>query len=260
MRILNYSFETTLHMDTAVTDHDFVLRCQPMTTHTQTVLDAQTVITPSCALASQVDGFGNLLQIGRIEEPHDIFSFVSSGLVIVDAADTRPAPAHPVYTRPSRFTAMSSELASFAQDVLRVMPHAAALTKAIVLSHALYERMEYVPGSTTVSTDATSAFAQGRGVCQDYAHILIALLRAEGIPARYVNGLIIGEGATHAWVEVHDGTSWHGIDPTNDHEVDDSYIVLSHGRDFADCPIESGVFRGGARQEQHVSIVVSDQQ
>lgn len=247
-------------MDSAVTDHDFVLRCQPMTTHTQTVLDAQTVITPSCALYSQVDGFGNLIQMGRIEEAHDVFSFVSSGLVIVDASDTRPEAAHPMYSRPSRFTSTSAELASFTQDVLRVMANAAPLKKAELLSHALHEHMVYEPGSTTVSTDAASAFAQGRGVCQDYAHILIALLRREGVPARYANGLIIGEGATHAWVEVHDGVSWHGVDPTNDHPVDDSYIALSHGRDFADCPIESGVFRGGARQEQSVSIVVSDQQ
>jgi transglutaminase-like putative cysteine protease len=260
MRILNYSFETSLSMDTEVSDHDFVLRCQPMTTHTQTVLDAQTVITPGCALASQTDGFGNLLQIGRIETPHDTFSFVSSGLVIVDAADTRAEAAHPMYARASRFTQISPELAAFSADVLRVKANADAISKAVLLSRALFEHMEYAPGTTTVTTDAAAAFCQGRGVCQDYAHILIALLRHEGVCARYVNGLMIGEGATHAWVEVHDGTCWRGLDPTNDREVDDSYIAISHGRDFADCPIESGVFRGGGRQKQVVSIVVGDQQ
>ncbi len=260
MRILNYSFETRLSMSSAVTDHDFVLRCQPMSTHVQTVLDSQTVITPECPLAKQTDGFGNLIQVGRIERPHKEFSFVSSGLVIVDSADTHPEPAHPIYLRSSRFCAPTDELAAFADDVLRVRRNAPALQKAQVLAHALHEAMEYVPGSTTTATTAGEAFAQKRGVCQDFSHILIALLRAEGIPARYANGLMFGEGATHAWVEVHDGLRWRGIDATNDREADDTYIAIAHGRDFADCAIESGVFRGGARQSQNVRVVVNDQQ
>lgn len=260
MRILNFNFETNLRMSTAVADHDFVLRCQPMTTHTQTVLDAQTVVTPAVPLTSQMDGFGNLIQVGRIEGDHDTFGFVSSGLVIVDSSDERPETAHPMYARASRLTAASPALDDFARDVLRVKANAVPLEKAVLLSHALWQHMDYAPGTTTVSTKAADAFDQARGVCQDYAHILIALLRAEGIPARYVNGLLIGEGATHAWVEMHDGLCWRGFDPTNDRQVDDSYIVLAHGRDFADCPIESGVFRGGARQDQNVRVVVHDQQ
>ena len=260
MLILNFSFETNLHMSTKVFDHDFVLRCQPLSTHTQTVLDAQTVVTPSVSLTSQRDGFGNLVQAGRIDSEHDTFGFVSSGLVIVDAADGRPDIAHPMYSRPSRLASPSAALDAFARDILRVKANAAPLEKAAMLSHALWQHMEYAPGATTVRTDAATAFDQAQGVCQDYAHILIALLRAQGIPARYVNGLVIGEGATHAWVEAHDGTCWRGFDPTNDRTVDDSYIVLSHGRDFADCPIESGVFRGGARQDQSVRVVVHDQQ
>ena len=68
---------------------------------------------------------------------------------------------------------------------------------------------------------------------------------------------MLGEGATHAWVEVFDGQLWHGIDPTNDRLVDDGYIAFSHGRDFSDCPIEVGVFRGGARQSQSVAVSVT---
>ncbi len=260
MRILNYSFETKLNMSSPITDHDFVLRCQPMSTHVQTVLDAQTVITPECSLASQTDGFGNLIQVGRIERPHSGFSFVSSGLVIVDDADTHPAPAHPIYLRPSRFCTPTPELTAFAAGVLRVRRNAPAMQKAACLATALHELMEYAPGSTTTATTAGEAFAQKSGVCQDFSHILIALLRGEGIPARYVNGLMFGEGATHAWVEMHDGLRWRGVDPTNDRVVDDSYIAIAHGRDFADCPIESGVFRGGARQDQNVRVVVQDQQ
>lgn len=259
MRILHYSYETTLHMSEAVSDHDFILRCQPTSTHAQTVLDAQTIITPQTTLSQQVDGFGNLLQVGRIETPHDVFGFLSSGLVMVDAAEPHRVVAHPMYKRASQLTGNSKELQAFADDLLRVCPNATPQSKAEKLSHAVYEHMSYTPGATSTDTDAATAFAQGSGVCQDYTHILIALLRGQGIAARYVNGLMVGEGATHAWVEFHDGTRWHGIDPTNDRLVDDGYITISHGRDFADCPIESGVFRGGARQSQSVSVVVNEQ-
>ncbi len=71
-------------------------------------------------------------------------------------------------------------------------------------------------------------------------------------------GFLVGEGETHAWVEVHDECCWRGLDPTNRREVDCGYIALSHGRDFADCPIERGVFVGGARQSMSVSVRVTD--
>ena len=259
MRILSYSFETTLEMDEDIHDHSFVLRCQPPSSRAQTVLDSQTVVAPRCALASQVDGFGNLLQVGRIPEPHRTFSFLSGGMVVVDEGAQMEEPAHPMYRNPSRYADPDEGITAFADDILLVRQHAPAWDKAQILSHALYERMAYEPGSTDVHTPASEAFAQGKGVCQDYAHILIALLRACGIPARYVNGLIMGNGATHAWVEAHDGQRWRGIDPTNDRLADDGYIALAHGRDFSDCPIESGVFRGGAQQSQKVSVVVEEQ-
>lgn len=258
MRILSYSFETVTRMSAPVALHDFVLRCQPLSSPTQTVLDAQTIVKPQTALARQTDGFGNLLQVGRIVEPHDEFRFLSSGLVMVDAADTRPEEADPLYERASRLAAASDEMRAFADNVLRVSRNLPPYEKARALSHALYTHMAYEPGATGVGTTAAEAFAMGRGVCQDYAHVLIGMLRHEGAAARYVNGFMVGEGATHAWVEVHDGTRWRGVDVTNDRLVDDGYIVLSRGRDFADCPIEAGVFRGDAMQEQTVSVVVGD--
>lgn len=256
MRILSYSFETVTRMDAPISLHDFVLRCQPLSSPTQTVLDAQTIVRPGASIARQRDGFGNLLQIGRIVEAHDEFRFLSSGLVMVDANDARPEEADPIYRRPSRLTGVTRAMVDFSADVLRVSRNLPPFEKARSLSRALYARLTYEPGATKVSTSAGEAFELGRGVCQDYAHILIGLLRHEGVAARYVNGFMEGEGATHAWVEVHDGTRWRGIDVTNDKLVDDSYIVLSRGRDFADCPIEAGVFRGDAAQEQSVSVVV----
>lgn len=267
MRIVRYSFETTLSMSEDVRSHDFLLRCRPTSNCGQTVLSAQVVVYPGCALAAQSDGFGNALDIGRIEEPHKTFSFTSTGLVVVDRAAEEalaPMPTHPIFGMPSRLAAADAAIAQFAREAAGGAGAAGTGASAIAhaaeaLSHAVFERMTYEPGATTTGTTAAEAFAQGRGVCQDYAHVLIACLRACGIDARYVSGLMSGEGATHAWVEFYNGERWRGIDPTNNCFVTDDYLVIARGRDFADCPVESGVFRGGARQSQQVSVVVEEQ-
>lgn len=259
MKILTFTFETTLCFSEPVTDHDFVLRCLPKSTAVQTVLDSQIILTPRTTVASQVDGFGNVLQVGRIQEPHDEFTFISSGMVIVDAESSACEPVHPMFLRPSVYAGADARIHAFAEDVLRVSQNACPAEKARRLSDALHKRLAYEKGVTDVSTTAAEAFALGKGVCQDFAHVFIAACRSIGVPARYANGLIIGEGATHAWVEIHDGQRWRGVDPTHNRMVSDDYITLSTGRDFADCPIESGMFRGGARQKQVVSAVVADQ-
>lgn len=258
MKILTFTFETELEFSEPVESHDFLLRCQPTSTVAQTVFDATTIVAPATALARQTDGFGNLLQLGRIESPHSEFAFVSSGTVLVDAEGSHACRPHPVYSRPSEMCQPGPTVQAFAKDVLQVCPNLGPWEKAQRLSHALHTAMAYEPGTTTVSTTAEEALAQMKGVCQDYTHALVTLCREAGIPARYVNGFLIGVGATHAWAEVHDGERWHGIDPTNDCLVNDNYIALSHGRDFSDCPIEAGTFRGGARQSQHVKVEVTD--
>ncbi|MCD7793035.1 MAG: transglutaminase family protein [Oscillospiraceae bacterium] len=118
--------------------------------------------------------------------------------------------------------------------------------------------MQYQSGSTGVGTTAAEAFAAGRGVCQDFAHVFLALARRAGLAARYVNGLSLGEGSSHAWCEVWLDGVWTGIDPTRGVWADDSYIRFGVGRDFADCPFERGVFRGSARQRQSVYMKVSE--
>lgn len=258
MKILNYFFETRLDFSEPVKEHQFVLRCMPPNTGSQTVMDAQIIVEPPVTLSEQVDGFGNKLQVGRLEAPHESFSFISSGMVMVDTAQSRAVPLHPMYLRESELTQAGANVRSFVDDVLRVCCNASVLEKAHRLADAVSERMEYVKGATGVDTRAEDALALGRGVCQDYAHVLIACCRQAGVAARYVNGFLLGEGETHAWVEVHDGARWHGIDPTNRREADCSYITLSHGRDFADCPIERGVFVGAAQQTQTVRVQVTD--
>jgi transglutaminase-like putative cysteine protease len=91
-------------------------------------------------------------------------------------------------------------------------------------------------------------------VCQDFAHILIALCRLSGILARYAAGFPEGEGSTHAWVEYYEDGSWKAVDPTHNRLVETGYIKLSHGRNFGDCSIEKGIFSGIAEQNLNVQL------
>ena len=116
--------------------------------------------------------------------------------------------------------------------------------------------MTYKSGVTRVNTTAERAMEIREGVCQDYAHILLSLLRLEGIRCRYVSGLAFKCGETHAWVEVFDGIYWIGIDPTHNRLIGDNYIKLCQGRDYSDCPIERGIYRGNANSIQTVTSKV----
>lgn len=258
MKILTFSFETELRFSQPVTQHDFILRCIPLTSPTQTVLDAQCIVTPATTITRETDGFGNLLQVGRIEERHRSFTFISSGTVVVEVEESVDEPLHPMYLQPSQMTQAGPAIRDFASDVLRVCANLPPFDKAIRLSHALAGTMTYERGVTDVNTTAEEALVGRRGVCQDYAHVLIALCRQAGVAARYVNGFLFGRGETHAWVEVYDGCHWRGVDPANDTLVDDGYVKVAQGRDFADCPIERGVFRGDAKQRQTVNVQVID--
>jgi transglutaminase-like putative cysteine protease len=118
--------------------------------------------------------------------------------------------------------------------------------------------MRYEFGVTGVGTTAVKALAGGKGVCQDYAHIMLAVCRAAGIPARYVSGHLVGEGGSHAWVEVlvpgpfGGGTIAVGFDPTHDRRVDARYLTVAVGRDYEDVAPTSGTFRGRAASELRV--------
>ena len=107
-------------------------------------------------------------------------------------------------------------------------------------------------GSSTVGSTVPELLARGAGVCQDFAHLAVAAMRAMGLPARYVSGYLetfpppgrprlVGADASHAWVSVYTGTGWLDLDPTNDRLVDASYVELARGRDYGDVPPLKGV-------------------
>jgi transglutaminase-like putative cysteine protease len=168
--------------------------------------------------------------------------------------------------QPSAFvqaTPLVDELAATLQVDRRADP----LTTVMHLNRQLYETFSYVPQSTRVDSTIDEAIAKRRGVCQDFSHIMIALVRRLGIPCRYVSGYLYHrkethdrseDDASHAWVEVYlPGLCWRGFDPTNNLVVGDRHIRVAAGCDYADVPPTRGVFKGLAATELGVSVRVS---
>ena len=125
------------------------------------------------------------------------------------------------------------------------------------------QRLVYVPGSTGVHTSAAEALCGGRGVCQDFAHVTLALLRELGIPARYCSGYVhpwpdaeVGSttaGQSHAWVEYWSG-SWAGIDPTVGLPVGHRHVLVARGRDYRDVSPLTGIYHGGRTERLEVEV------
>ena len=137
---------------------------------------------------------------------------------------------------------------------------------AQALSKYVFDNFEYDKSVTNVETKIEDVWRMKAGVCQDFAHILLVMLRMTGIPARYVSGYICpknhelrGEGATHAWVEVCiPFTGWIGLDPTNNCVVSDRHVRLAVGRSFSDCTPVKGTYKGSSEHTLEVSVSIEN--
>ncbi len=218
----------------------------------------QTIAEPKCVILPRAgkvwrsrDSFGNTLICGRMEELHSEFFFKTEGEARTENSCESMGTAQPFYRAYSVLTAAGDKLSEFYEnnrptgDDVRL--------RAEKLCEAVNNAMTYQRGKTGVTTTAEQAFSEGNGVCQDYAHILLSLLRTDGIPCRYASGLAFECGETHAWVEINDGVRWIGIDPANNRYIGGGYIKLCHGRDYTDCPIERGIYRGNGNSVQTVT-------
>ena len=282
-RELSFYFDTVLNFSGSVTEHNFLLRCIPADCPEQKILSYTLTVYPDGAASLGRDSFGNVVRAGRVVEAHDSFRYTLQGMAYRDDSQRLPEEAAPFYRYASPLTQVTPELKAFyasaakdiggcngaaiqlqSQNGVQVQGAAVssgelnALEKAKILCARVHDHFTYTPGETNVMTTAGEAFAAGKGVCQDYAHVLIVLCRMAGIPARYVSGLFVGEGASHAWAEVWMDGLWYGIDPTHNRLTDETYLKLCIGRDYSDCPLERGVFSGWAEQTQKVFTKVSD--
>jgi transglutaminase-like putative cysteine protease len=258
-----------------------LLRLVPPATARQRLLAHAIALDPRPErVGSFTDHFGNAIRHVAIERRHDTFAAELSAAVEVNAV---PAPlpegapweevaaalrddgftsewaaaefAYPSPLAPDNAAARAYAAESFAPE----RPIVAALRD---LTTRINRDFAYVPGATTVTTPVAEVMRMRRGVCQDFAHVMIAGLRAHGIPARYVSGYIRterrGGDASHAWAAVWCGPAigWSEFDPTNDLVVGEEHIVLAYGRDFSDVSPLRGVILGGGAHTADVSVTV----
>jgi transglutaminase-like putative cysteine protease len=197
-----------------------------------------------------VDGFGNDVVTANLNAVDSVVEFTSSADVDVQRASCRssvqPAALLDIrYLAPTALTRADRPLRQIASNLAR---NAAGETLAERFCSWTHAALEYGYGTTSVRTTASEAARGGRGVCQDFAHIMIALCRTAGLPARYISGHLVGEGGSHAWVEVlvadEKGPAAIAFDPTHDRRTTQRYLTVAVGRDYADVAPTSGTFEG----------------
>jgi transglutaminase-like putative cysteine protease len=261
---LSVRHETHYEYDTPLAYSAQRLHLWPADFATQRIIDWSIAAPGFDRALSYSDGFGNhvhMITFGNIEGP---VSIVAEGVVEVEdrAGLVRglncPAP-EAVFLRQTRPTTVTAALRNLAERQFTGRPVLAGLHALMAEIHA---KVAYELGATHAHTTAAEAFADGRGVCQDHAHIFIAAARAAGIPARYVTGyLVTGQGASstaaHAWAEaLVPDLGWVGFDPANAKCPTDSYVRVAAGLDSSGVAPIRGSRRGGAAERMRVEVRV----
>jgi transglutaminase-like putative cysteine protease len=207
-------------------------------------LHAVEVSEPAARLHWSRDRWGNRVATVRLAQVPSRLDFTVS-VVAERAGGTDPPFGRGVeLTRPTRLTAPDGAIRELAG---RAGAAGDPYATVLAANAAVHRAIRYEFGVTGVGTTAAAALAGGRGVCQDSAHVLLAVLRACGLAARYVSGHLLGEGGTHAWVEAAVGGRALAVDPCNDRLADRRYVTVATGRDYADVAPTSGSYRGPGR-------------
>jgi transglutaminase-like putative cysteine protease len=256
-------------------------RMHPRSDTNQRCLAFSLSVSPRCRVFSYRDHHGNNVQHFDIPGEHSQLVIVAESLVEQQEQIEIPGFLAPEawsaldalidlgdygeMLLPSTFAQPTPALLDLAQK-LNVVRRDDPLMVVHELNSKLFEYFEYVPRSTHVDSPIDDAIASRQGVCQDFAHTMIALLRHVGIPARYVSGYLYRSrenhdrstpDATHAWVEVLlPYLNWVGFDPTNDLIAHNRHIRTAVGRDYSDVPPTHGIFRGKTESELYVAVQV----
>jgi len=245
--MFNLSYQMTIAFNAPVRNHQFMLRLLPRIASGIRVQSQLLMVTGEHDAGRFYDGFSNRLICGWAIEAHRDFQVnYQAKLSRNNVPLTEQTLLPSVYLAHSKLTQCDSLRLSAWLDLPSVYDSSMQLAHA--LSHLVFQRMTYSAGATHTEHTVNELLDHPVGVCQDYAHLLIALLRYYLIPARYVAGIVQGEGQSHAWVEAWIDDAWIGFDPTHDCLVgeQDPYIAFAVGRDFSDCPLNSGAFTGDA--------------
>ena len=257
-------------------------RLTPPDLESQKVISHQLVINPDTKTSEYTDHYGNIVHFYSLPYRHTKLS-VSNQLVI----ETKPVPRPDEclelsvqetrqilssvltdifdYLQPTDTVEIGKEAVQWARKYLRGdVPLGEGLTR---LNEAIHDSFDYKKGATDNSTPLAAIWKEKKGVCQDFAHVGLSILRTAGLPARYVCGYIetdppkpgskalIGAVATHAWIEVLvPGMKWVAIDPTNRQWVNERYVAVSFGRDFRDATPLRGTFKGSGGEAMSVKV------
>ncbi|HEV2573611.1 MAG TPA: transglutaminase family protein [Beijerinckiaceae bacterium] len=281
---------TSYEYELPVASADFMLHLTPHEGNGQHVIKTRIEIDPPAMdMQARQDFFGNRTTVLKISRPHQALDIRTVSRIEVErpqvpaAALTRPwetvardalnapslgpqSPVHFLYA--SRLAYLSTPATQFARASFA--PGRPILEAGIELMTRIRDEFRYVPGTTAISTPLDQVFEQRSGVCQDFAHLMIAGLRGLGLSAAYVSGYIRtipprgrprlqGADASHAWVSLWCGAEfgWIGLDPTNALLIGDDHVEVAIGRDYSDVSPVKGVFIGSGRDSLSVSVDVA---
>lgn len=254
------------------------VRMTPQDSEGQVLISHELRVEPRAAVLVYTDYWGALVESFDTHEPHDVLEVIATSTVDTPGGSRTATglswdelDAEKVRDRWCEFLTTTSFVDDARNDPrriglveqLRAEPDPASAIR--LCNEMVRDRISYASGSTTVSTTASEAWEVGSGVCQDFTHAMLSLLRSARIPARYVSGYLhteeeaLGEtvkGESHAWVEVWNG-GWEGLDPTNDRRVGGAHVLVARGRDYADVPPLKGIYAGGASQGLGVEVEIT---
>lgn len=265
--------QTEYHYAAEVTASYNEARITPLDTPDQLVLDHHVEVQPGAHLMQYRDYWGTWVHTFDLHRAHRTLRVIGHSTV---ETGLRRSPEPPAITwadldDPATIDRWCelleitpyTDAGAEARDLVREWRALPAPNDAVEAAVAwVHREMEYETGSTTVQTTAAESLRQRRGVCQDFSHLTLALLRSMGIPARYTSGYFhptdagIGEtvaGESHAWIEAWLGR-WIPHDPTSDAPVAERHVVVAHGRDYADVPPLKGIYHGAATNEITVTV------
>lgn len=262
------------------------IRMQPRSEGPQMLRSFQIATNPRSQLYAYTDHFGNAVYHFNVLKAHEELRIEAQAVIEIarfvplpEALDTLEWERFNTYNlshdhfdllEPSRFAGPSPALAIFLAEKELEKPQGDPLTALRRLNSVLNGAFEYESGITQADSPIDHALEERRGVCQDFAHIMIAIARQWGIPARYVSGYLYHKpktkdrsnpDATHAWIECYlPSIGWVGFDPTNNVLADERHIRVAVGRDYADVPPTRGTFKGVAESELAIAVSVEPTQ